>query len=120
MPGVKRWIRLALEHATYGSSGELYDLETAPFTVEVRMLKNKVVETLLHGCVTWTLGLENLSGVRKAHHKLLGIIGFQCQQRTNNPILYAKVHKKAQCERVEMANRKRRLLIRGGRAEDEI
>ena len=31
---------------------ELYDMEDAPLTLKVRMLKAEVMETLLYGCVT--------------------------------------------------------------------
>ena len=31
-------------------------MEAAPFTLKVRMLKVEVMETLLYGYVTWTLG----------------------------------------------------------------
>ena len=35
---------------------ELYDMEDAPLTLKVRMLKAEVIEALLFGCVTWTFG----------------------------------------------------------------
>ena len=38
---------------------ELYDMEDAPITLKVRMLKAEVMETLGYGCVTWTLGQKN-------------------------------------------------------------
>ena len=34
---------------------ELYDRTIAPLNQEIRMLKTEVIETLLHGCVTWSL-----------------------------------------------------------------
>ena len=41
------------------------------------------METLLYGCVTWTLGQEHFAELRTAHHNLLlRIIGFQRRQRT--------------------------------------
>ena len=42
------------------------------------MLKAEVMETLLYGCVTWTLGKEYFSVLRTAHRTfVLWIIGFQ-------------------------------------------
>ena len=41
------------------------------------MLKAEVTETLLYGCVTWTLGKEHFAELRTAHHRsLLGAWGF--------------------------------------------
>ena len=47
------------------------------------MLKAEVMETLLYGCLTWTLGKEHFAELRAAHDRfLLRIIGFQRRQRT--------------------------------------
>ena len=93
---------------------ELYDMEDAPFTLKVRMLKAEVMETLLYGCVSSTLGQEHFAELRSAHHnRLQRIIGFQRRQRTDHLMLYAKAQEKEQCESVEMTIRKRRLLFAG-------
>ena len=46
-------------------------MEDASFTLEVRMPKAEVKETLLHGCVTWTLRQEHFAELRTAHHNFL-------------------------------------------------
>ena len=100
-------------HATIVSSG-LYDMEDAPFTLKVRLLKTEVMETLLCGCVTWALGLKHFAKLRAAHHNLLlRIIGFRRRQRTDHCVSYAKALKKAQCKSVKITIRKRRLLFAG-------
>ena len=111
MPEIKRRVRLAW--ACYSRfKWELYDMEAAPFALNLRMLKAEVVETLLYGCVTWTLGKEHFAELRTAHHRFfLRIIGFQRRQRTDHLMSYAKALKKAQCESVETTIRKRRLLL---------
>ena len=111
MTEIKRRVRLAW--ACYSRfKRELYDMEAAPFALELRMLKAEVMETLLYGCVTWTLGKEHFAELRTAHHWfLLRIIGFQRRQRTDHLMLYVKALKKAQRESVETAIRKRRLLF---------
>ena len=81
-------------------------MEAAPFALKLRMLKDDVIETLLHGCVTWTLGKEHFADLRTARHRFL-------RQRTNNLMSYAKTLKKAPCENVETTIRKRRLLFAG-------
>ena len=56
-------------------------MEAAP---KVRKLKAEVMETVLYGCVTWTLGKEHVAELRTAHHKFhLPTIGFQRRQRTD-------------------------------------
>ena len=41
------------------------------------MLKAEGMETLLYGCVTWTLGQEHVAELRTAHYNvLLRVIGF--------------------------------------------
>ena len=113
MPDIKRQIRLAW--ACYDRfKCELYDMEDAPFTGKVRLLKTEVMETLMYGCVTWTLGSEHSAKLRTAHHNLLlRVIGFQRRQRTDHRMSYAKALKKAQCESVETTIRKRHLLFAG-------
>ena len=95
---------------TVQSSGS-YTIWRLPCSLKVRMLKAEVMETLLYGCVTWTLGKEHFAELRKAHHRLLRIIDFQRRQLTNHLMLYATALNKAQCENVETAIRKRRLLF---------
>jgi len=90
-------------------------MEAAPFALKLSMLKAEVMETLLYGCVTWTLGKEHFAELRTPHHRfLLRIIGFQRRQRrqrTDHLISYAKALRKAQCEGVKTTIRKRRLLF---------
>ena len=67
---IKRRIRLAW--ACYDRfKRELCDMEGAPFMLKVPLLKTEVMETLLYGCVTWTLGLEHFVKLRTAHPKPL-------------------------------------------------
>ena len=89
-------------------------MEAALLTLKVRMLKAEVMETLLYGCVTWTLGKEYFTDLRTAHHRfLLRIIGFRRRQRTDH-LMYTKALKKAQCESIETTIRKGHLLFAGG------
>ena len=60
MPEIKRPVQFAW--ACYSRfKWVLYDIEAAPFALKLRMLKAKVMETLLYGCVTWTLGKEHFA-----------------------------------------------------------
>ena len=77
MPENKRRVRLA--RAWYSRfKRELYDMEAAPFARKLCMLKAEVMETLLYGCITWTLRKEHFHELRTAHYGfLLRVIGFQ-------------------------------------------
>lgn len=80
-----------------------------------RMLKAEEMETLLYGCVRWTLGQGRFAELRTAHHYFfLRIIVFQRRQRTDYLMSYAEAFKKEQCESIEKAIHKRRLLFAGG------
>ena len=113
MPEIKRRVRLAW--ACYSRfKRELYDMEAAPFALKLRMLKAEVMENLLYGCVTRTLGKEHFAELRTAHNRfLLRIIGFQHRQHPDHLILYAKALTKAQSESVKTIILKRRLLFAG-------
>ena len=41
-------------------------MEAAPFALKLSMLKAEVMETLLYGCVTWTLGKEYFAELQTA------------------------------------------------------
>ena len=66
-------------------------MEASPLALKLRMLKPEVMETLLYGCVTWTLGKEHFAELRTAHHRfLLRIIGFQRRLCKDHIMSYAK------------------------------
>ena len=66
----------------------MYDRTTDTLSLKVRMLKAEVVETLLFGCVTWTLRPEYLANLGTAHPQvLLQVIGFQCEYCANHATL---------------------------------
>ena len=62
---------------------ELYDRKTAPISLKARMLKAEVIETLLYGCVTWTLGAEHSATLRTVYQVFLRVIGFRRRQRAD-------------------------------------
>ena len=82
---------------------ELHDRKTAPISLEVRMLKAEVIEILLYGFVTWTLGADHFGKLRTVHHRvLLRVIDFQRRQRADNTTLsFAKALKNTRCESIE-------------------
>ena len=82
--------------------------------LKVRMLKAEVLETLLYGWMTWTLGREHYAKLWTVHHQpLLRTIGFSRRQRSDHVLSYPKALKKTQCESVETIVRNWRLLFAG-------
>ena len=62
-------------------------IESASFKPKVCMLKSEVMEMLLYGSVTWTLGVENSTALHSAHRKLLlQITSFHRPQRADHRI----------------------------------
>ena len=104
--------RIGLMWACFKRFGpELYDRTTAPLSLKVRMRKAEVIETLLYGCVTWTLSEQHFARLRPAHQVLLRVIGFQRRQRTDSTTLsYAKALKETRCESIETKSWHRCLL----------
>ena len=50
---------------------ELYDRPSAPLELKTRMLRAEVLETILHGCVTWSPRACHYDTLRQAHHRFL-------------------------------------------------
>ena len=91
----------------FGPNLYLYDRTAALLRLKVRMLKAEVIETLLSGCVTWTLRAKHFAKLQTAHHQVLvRVIGFQRRFRAN--------HAMTRCDSTETTIRKRRLLFAGG------
>ena len=97
---------------------ESYDRTIAPLSLKVRMLTAEVIETLLYGCVTWTLRVGHFAKLRTAHHQvLLRVIGFHRRVRIDDTILsYTKPLKMIRCESTETTIRKRWLCFAGAAA----
>ena len=50
---------------------ELYDQRSAPFELKIWMLEAEVLETMLHGCFTWSPRTCHYDTLRRAHHRFL-------------------------------------------------
>ena len=113
MPEIERRVRLAWVCFDRFKL-VLYDMETASFTLKVRMLKVRGGGDTLYGYVAWTFGVEHFAVLHSAHRKLLlRIIGIHRRQLTDQRISSAKALKKATCESVETTIRNRRLHFAG-------
>ena len=51
---------------------ELYgDRPSAPPKLQIRILRAEVIETILYGCITWSLRVCHYDTLRQAHHSFL-------------------------------------------------
>ena len=100
---------------------ELYDRPSAPLELKIRMLRAEVLETMLFGCVTWSLRARHYDTLRRAHHRFLTCcIGWRKHNRADHPISYLGTLIKTGSESIEVTLRRRRILFAGfvARMED--
>ena len=96
---------------------EVYDVTTAPLSLEVCMLKADVVETLLYECVTWTLNMIHYGMLQKVLVRVLPRI-LRVQRRADHTKLsYVQALVRAPQENEMRKHRnnhpKRRLFFEG-------
>ena len=95
---------------------QLYDQATATVSLElkVKLLRSEVIGVLLYRCDTWTLLQEGYNFLRTQHRHLpLRCIGFRKKNRTDHTLSYLSALKKTDCESIETAICRLRLLLAG-------
>ena len=93
---------------------ELYDRPSAPLELNIRMLRAEVLETMLCGCVTWSLRACHYDTLRRVHHRFLTrCIGCRKHNRADHSISYLDTLLKTGSESIEATLRKRRILFAG-------
>ena len=100
---------------------KLYDRSSAPPELKTRMLRTEVLETMLYGCVTWSLRACPYDTLRRAHHRVLTrYIGWRKHNRADRPIFYLDTLLKTGSENTVATLRRRRILFAGfvARMED--
>ena len=71
---------------------EIYYHPDVRLQLKVRMLKPEVIETLLHGCVTWSSNKPGYNRLRHVHHSmLLRCLGWRKRKRNDHSLSYADV-----------------------------
>ena len=82
---------------------------------QILMLRAEVIETMMHGCVTWSPGACHYHTLRRAHHSFLTCcICWQKNNRTDHPIFYLDTLMKTGSESIiEAIMRRRRILFVG-------
>ena len=89
-------------------------MESAPFTLKVCMLKVEVMETLLYGGVTRTLGKEHFAELRTARQCFsYGPLASSVDNAQSTSCRTPRPSRKAKCESVEVTIRKRLILFAG-------
>ena len=102
---------------------ELYDRPSAPLELETLMLRARVLETMLYGCVTWSPRACHYDTLRRAHHSFLTrCIGWRKNNRADHPISYLDTLTRTGSESIKATLRRRRILFAGfvARMEDRI
>ena len=100
---------------------KLYDRQSAPLELKIRMLRAEVLETMLYGCVTWNPHACHYDTLRRAHHRFLTrCIGWQKHNRVDHPISYLDTLVMTGSEGIEVTLSRRRILFAGfvARMED--
>ena len=93
---------------------ELYDQPSAPLELKIRMLRAKVLETMLYGCVTRIPRACHYDTLRRAHHSfLIRCIGWQNNDHADHLISYLETLMNTGSESIEMTLRKRRIFFAG-------
>ena len=94
---------------------ELYDRPSAPIELKIRMLiRAKVLETMLYGCVTRSPGACHYDTLPRAQHSFLTrCIGWRKNNRTDHPISYLDTLMKTGSEGIEVIMSRRRILFAG-------
>ena len=81
---------------------------------QIRVLRAKVLETMLYACVTWSPRAFHYDTLRRAHHSFLArCIGWQKNNRADHPISYLDTLIKTVRESIESTSRKKRILFAG-------
>ena len=92
---------------------ELNDRPGAPLELKIRMLRDKLLETMLYSCVTWSPRACHYDTLRRAHHRLFTrCIGWRKHNRADHPISYLDALIKTGSESIEATLRRRRILLR--------
>ena len=93
---------------------EIYDRPGVRLRLKVRLLKAEVVDTLLHGCMTWSPKKPDYHRLRRLHRSmLLRCLGWRKRERDDHTLSYADALAKTDTESVEAIVRKRKILIAG-------
>ena len=93
---------------------ELYDRPRASLELKLRMSRAEVLETMLHGCITWSPHACHYDTLRRAHHRFLtSCIGWRKHNRADHPISYLDTLIKTVGESTEATLRRRWVLFAG-------
>ena len=91
---------------------ELYDRPSAPLELKTQTLRAEVLETMLQGCVTWSLHACHYDTICRAHHSFLTrLIRWQNNNRTDHPISYLDILMKTKSENIKAIRRRGWILF---------
>ena len=91
---------------------ETYDRPGVRLLLKERLLKAEVVETLLHGCMTWSPKKTDYDRIRRIYHSMLvRCLGWRKRKRDDYTLSYADALAWTASDSIEAIVRKRRILL---------
>ena len=90
----------------------VYDLPGVCLRLKVWMLKIEAVETLLFGCVTWSLSKAHYDNLRRVHHSLLRLDLWK-RMRDDHTLSYGRCPCKTGPESIEATVGRQQMLLVG-------
>ena len=93
---------------------DIYDPPDVRLRFEVRWLKAEVAETLIYGCMTWSLNKPDYDRLQLVSHSMLvRCVGWRKRKRDDHILSYADALAKTASESIEAIVCKRRILFAG-------
>ena len=90
----------------------LYDRPSAPLELKLQMLRDEVLETMLFGCITWSLRACRHDTLRRAYYSFLTrCIDWQKGNSTDRPFFYLDALIKTERQSIEAIMRRRWILF---------
>ena len=82
--------------------------------LKVRMLEDEVIETLVHGWVTWSPNKPGYDRLWQVHHLMhLGCLGWRKRKRDGHTLSYTNASAKTDSESMEVTVQSRKNLLAG-------
>ena len=92
----------------------IYDRRGARLRLKARLLKAKVIDTLLYGCMTCSPNNQEYDRLRRVHHSmLLRCVEWRKRKRDDHTLPYTDALANTASESIEAIVRKRRILFVG-------
>ena len=91
---------------------EMYDRPGVRLKLKVWLLKAGFMETLLDGCIIWSLNKPDYDKLRRVHHSMgFRCLGWRKRKRDDHTLSYDDAFAKTDSNRIQAIVRKRRVFV---------